>query len=68
MKARAFCLGVPGFTSPPIGQALATDHGQQIVVPFGFGDLEGNLAPAKPLSPPLHQSPTPFAGILTVPI
>lgn len=33
-KALAFCLGERGFTSPPIGKALATGTGQESVSAF----------------------------------
>lgn len=33
----SLCLGVTGFTNPPIGEALAADAGQQHVVAFGVG-------------------------------
>jgi hypothetical protein len=44
MNAAAFCLGVTGFTNPPIGKALAFDHGEQLVVAFGVGHLESRAA------------------------
>lgn len=37
---RAFCLGVIGFTNPPIGKALAFNLGKQLVVALVVGDLE----------------------------
>jgi len=40
----AFSLGVTCFTNPPIGKALAFDHGEQLVMAFGVGDLEARAA------------------------
>jgi hypothetical protein len=39
---RAFCLGVDGFTSPPIGQALVSGHAERIFGALGIADLEGS--------------------------
>lgn len=36
---RAFCLGVTGFTNPPISQALVAGHAKQIGGTVGVGDL-----------------------------
>jgi hypothetical protein len=33
---RAFCLGVIGFTSPPIGEALVAGHAKNIYRAFGI--------------------------------
>src|SRR5690606_15819992 len=41
---RAFCLGVTGFTNPQIGEALASDHGKQLIVTLGIADLERGTA------------------------
>lgn len=41
---RAFCLGVTGFTNPPIGDSLIARHAQQVFGAFGIGDLESRAA------------------------
>ena len=37
---RAFCLGVRGFTNPPISKAFAFDHFQQLIGAFGIRHFE----------------------------
>ena len=36
---RAFCLGVTGFTNPPIGEALVTRHAQEVFGALCIADL-----------------------------
>ncbi len=36
---RAFCLGVIGFTNPPIGKALIASHAKQVFGAFCIADL-----------------------------
>ena len=43
-RRRAFCLGVNGFTNPPIGQPLATDGFKQHVGALAVEDPEGQTA------------------------
>jgi hypothetical protein len=41
---RAFCLGVTGFTNPPIGQTLVASLTEKIFGAFCVADLESRTA------------------------
>lgn len=41
---RAFCLGVTGFTNPPIGQTLVASLTKKIFGTFCIADLESSAA------------------------